>query len=66
MADEYGAHERPSVAPRASTAVRALWSLVCPYTSPVMATLLWANRSATARRCVPDSSNATAVLCRSV
>jgi hypothetical protein len=47
-------------------AERAASSLVCPYTSPVMATLECPSRSATALMCTPDSSHATAAECRSV
>ena len=56
----------PSSAPRCSTADRAVSSLVCPYTSPVMAIELCPRRSATALICVPDYSHATAALWRSV
>jgi hypothetical protein len=56
----------PSAPPRPSIAARAVWSEVCPYTSPVIATEECPSRSATALMCTPDSSHATAAECRSV
>jgi hypothetical protein len=54
----------PRSALEPSTAVRAVSSQVCPYTSPVIAMDECPSRSATALMCTPRSSHATAAECR--
>ena len=57
----------PSRAPSDSTAVRAAVSMWCARTRrPLMLIEECPSRSATALICTPDSSHATAALCRSV
>jgi hypothetical protein len=57
---------KPSPSARPSTADLAVSSLVCPYTSPVIAMELCPSRSATALICTPASSQPTAAECRRV